>query len=78
MITGVGFYNDPSEESWIAPLDFATRWNDRGYDSPANNEIGVLTQDPINGRHGFPFHESCWLLLEKANFPNPISLKPLF
>jgi len=77
-VTGVGIYNDPDGADWRAPLDFTARWNDGGHNSPTSDEIGVLWQDPINGRYGFPFHEACWSLLEKAYSPELVPYKALF
>jgi len=77
-VTGVGIYNDPDAGDWIAPLNFTARWDDAGYNFPTRDQIGVLRQCPVNGRYGFPFHEACWSLLEKAYFPEPIPCKALF
>ncbi|KUJ14064.1 F-box domain-containing protein [Mollisia scopiformis] len=77
-ITGVGLYNDPDGGDWIAPLNFAARWDDAGYNSPTHDQIGVIRQHPVNDRYGFPFHEACWSLLEKAHSPESIPCKALF
>lgn len=33
---------------------------------------------PVNGRHGFIFHDACWELLEKVFHPSPVPLSRLF
>ena len=38
-VTGVGIYDDPNSSVWMAPLDFAARWDD---ELAATVEIGVL------------------------------------
>ena len=77
-VTGVGFYNDPDGGEWIAPSNFDARWDDAGYNFPARDHIGVLQQLPVNGRYGFPFHEACWSLLERAYSPETIPCEVLF
>jgi hypothetical protein len=77
-VTGVGLYNDPDGGEWIAPLNFTARWDDAGCNSSTRDKIGVIRQHPVNGRYGFPFHEACWSLLEKAHSPEPIPCKALF
>ncbi|KAH9986270.1 hypothetical protein F4779DRAFT_305655 [Xylariaceae sp. FL0662B] len=73
-VTGVGFYNDAIAGRWVAPLDFGARWDT----AESSVQIGVFRQMPVNGRHGFPFHEACWSLLEKAYSPRPIPQRRLF
>ncbi|KAF2970831.1 hypothetical protein GQX73_g2783 [Xylaria multiplex] len=73
-VTGVGIYDDPDGD-WVAPLDFSARWDD---ELPATDEIGVLRQPPVDGRYGFPLHEACWSLLEKAYSPEPVPRETLF
>ncbi|TAQ85518.1 hypothetical protein B7494_g6174 [Chlorociboria aeruginascens] len=77
-VTGVGLYNDPDAGDWIAPLNFTARWDDAGYNPPTRDQIGVIRQHPVNGRYGFPFHEACWSLLEKAHSPEPVPCEALF
>ncbi|KAH9216177.1 hypothetical protein DL95DRAFT_498506 [Leptodontidium sp. 2 PMI_412] len=77
-VTGVGIYDDPDGGDWIAPLNFTARWDDAEYNFPTLDPIGVIRQHPVNGQYGFPFHEACWSLLEKAHFPEPIPCKALF
>ncbi|KAI5458702.1 F-box domain-containing protein [Mariannaea sp. PMI_226] len=77
-ISGVGVRNDPNSRNWIAPSKSTARWNDEGYDFPDGDQIGVLGQFPRNDRYGFPFHESCWSLLEKAYSPQHVPHKALF
>ncbi|KAI0423605.1 F-box domain-containing protein [Xylaria sp. FL1042] len=77
-VTGVGIYNDPDSGEWTAPLNFTARWDDAGYSFPTRDQIGVLRQPRVNGRHGFPFHEACWSLLEKAYSAETIPYKALF
>ncbi|KAI2601706.1 F-box domain-containing protein [Hypoxylon sp. NC1633] len=74
-VTGVGIYDDPDGGDWMAPLDFAARWDDELSNS---DEIGVLRQHPVDDRYGFPLHEACWSLLEKAYSPDPIPREKLF
>lgn len=78
VLTGVGLYNDPYSGAYIAPRDRAMRWNDAGYSSPLEDQFGVLKQQPINGRHGFIFHEACWSLLEEASHPATVPLERLY
>ena len=66
-VTGVGIYNDPDSGRWIAPSDFRARWDDTSYDFPDSDQVGVMAQKPISGRHGFPVHEACWSLLEATS-----------
>ncbi|KAH7175925.1 F-box domain-containing protein [Dactylonectria macrodidyma] len=73
-VTGVGFLYDADVFTWVAPLDFGARWDT----SESRVDIGVGRQHPANGRHGFPFHEACWSLLEKVYSPRPIPQKQLF
>ncbi len=73
-MTGVGIYNDADAGDWLAPLNFAERWDS----AESNVPVGVLRQDPVDGRYGFPFHETCWSLLEKACYPGPVPQKNLF
>jgi hypothetical protein len=54
------------------------RWNDAGYNSPLEDQFGVLKQDAVNGRHGFIFHEACWSLLEEASRPAAVPLARLY
>lgn len=58
----------------MVPLEFDARWDT----SESSVQIGVIRQPPINGRHGFPFHEACWSLLEQAYLPKSIPLRRLF
>jgi len=74
-VTGVGFYNDVNAGDWRAPLDFSGRWDEP---DSACYQIGVLRQRPIEGRYGFPFHESCWSLLEQAYSQESIPYKALY
>lgn len=56
FISGVGCHeNDMS--SWIAPSDPALRWDD-DYLFPVMDEIPVMRQRPLNGRHGFVLHDA--------------------
>ncbi|KAK0104410.1 hypothetical protein ONS95_004704 [Cadophora gregata] len=77
-VTGVGLYDDPDGGDFVAPLDFTARWDDAGYDFPNLDQIGVIRQQPENGRYGFPFHEACWSLLEKAHSPEGIPCRAFF
>lgn len=69
----MGFHNDPGAIHLEAPLDYGARWDT----SESRVEIGVIHQSPVNGRHGFPFHEACWSLLEQAYSPRPIPQRRL-
>lgn len=66
--------DDPRAIHLAAPLDFGARWDT----SEFNVSIGVIRQRPANGRYGFPFHEACWSLLERAYSPDPIPERRLF
>lgn len=73
-VTGVGRYNPIGAAHWVAPLEFGARWDT----AESNVEIGVIRETPIDGRHGFPFHEACWSLLEKALCPKPVPQQHLY
>jgi hypothetical protein len=53
------------------------RWDDDDYYFPASDELPVMQQDPLNGRHGFILHDACWHLLRKAFQPSEILLERL-
>ncbi len=55
-VTGVGVYNAGIPNGFKVPLDFTARWDD---EQLVNKPIGVLWQDPIDGRYGVPFHKAC-------------------
>lgn len=73
-MTGVGFVRSPRASHLVAPLDSEGRWNA----SETNNPFGVNLQQPIYGRYGFPFHEACWSLLERAYGSEAIPKERLF
>ncbi|KAF7561546.1 hypothetical protein G7046_g2595 [Stylonectria norvegica] len=82
-VSGVGLYRDPEfeEDSWVAPVSYDVRWYDPDRGSPvtaSDTTIGVMWQGPSQGRHGFPFHEACWELLEAVHTPEPIPLRALY
>jgi hypothetical protein len=78
FISGVGCHDDYRDATWIAPSDPTTRWDDDHYLFPASDEIPVMRQHPLNGRHGFVLHDACWHLLQRAFQPVEIPLKRLF
>ncbi|KAI3534381.1 F-box domain-containing protein [Colletotrichum filicis] len=78
ILTGVGLYDDPARGAFIAPVDPKRRWDDPTYDSTDEDQFGAMGFPPVNGRHGFVFHEACWDLLEKAFHPSPVPLLRLF
>ncbi|KAH0550938.1 hypothetical protein GP486_007698 [Trichoglossum hirsutum] len=77
FISGVGQYSNPYRGTWIAPPDPAMRWDNHGYLSQASDELPVMRQRPMNGRHGFVLHDACWRLLQKALEPNNTPLERL-
>ena len=36
-----------------------------------------MTQPPRNGRHAFVLHDDCWIILQRASAPSPVSLPRL-
>ncbi|KND89435.1 hypothetical protein TOPH_05811, partial [Tolypocladium ophioglossoides CBS 100239] len=78
VLTGFGNYDDPWGGTYIAPVDSAARWDDAGYDSPSEDQFGVMRQPAFNNRHGFIFHDACWSLLKRAYGSNPIPVERLF
>lgn len=48
-----------------------------GYAFPASDEIAVMRQSPVNGKHGFVFHEACWSLLLEVYYPESVPLARL-
>ncbi|KAH9887405.1 F-box domain-containing protein [Xylariomycetidae sp. FL2044] len=75
QVTGVGFNEDPGSGTWLAPLDATRRWDEPG---SACVQFGLFRQNPVDGRYGFPFHASCFSLLETAYSPNLVPYKALF
>ncbi|KAE9374035.1 hypothetical protein N431DRAFT_481358 [Stipitochalara longipes BDJ] len=75
FVSGVGCRND--DPTWIAPSDSNMRWDDDSYSFPASDEVPVMRQDPLNGRHGFLLHDACWHLLQRVFQPGEIPLKRL-
>ncbi|KAG7053494.1 F-box domain-containing protein [Colletotrichum scovillei] len=77
ILTGVGLYDDPARGAFIAPVDHKRRWDDPTYDSTDEDQFGAMGFPPVDGRHGFIFHDACWGLLEKAFHPSPVPLSRL-
>ena len=77
FVSGVGCRDDLGIHTWIAPSDPDMRWDDEGYLFPASDELPVMRQGPINGRHGFILHDACWHLLQRVFQPGEIPLERL-
>lgn len=77
FVSGVGCYDDTRGSTWIAPYDPTMRWDDDDYLFPATDELPVMQQHPLNGRHGFVLHDACWHLLQRVFQPGEIPLKRL-
>ncbi|KAI1638505.1 hypothetical protein F4809DRAFT_600265 [Biscogniauxia mediterranea] len=78
VLTGVGLYNDPQDGCFVAPANYDARWDDPDYDSPENDQFGAMSQPPIDGRHGYIFHDACWCLLQKVSLGKAVSRERLF
>ncbi|KAF2467765.1 uncharacterized protein BDR25DRAFT_291107 [Lindgomyces ingoldianus] len=73
-VTGIGCYDGSA--SWTAPSDPARRWDDD--DSNLRpQELPVMRQPPLHGRHGFVLHDACWMLLRRAWGPEEIRVDRL-
>jgi hypothetical protein len=77
FVSGVGCRDDTGISTWIAPSDPNMRWDDDGYSFPASDELPVMRQGPLNGRHGFVLHDACWHLLQRVFQPGEIPLERL-
>ncbi|KAI9765323.1 MAG: hypothetical protein M1839_005523 [Geoglossum umbratile] len=76
FVSGVGCRDGYGDATWIAPSDPTMRWDD-DYLFPASDELPVMQQHPLNGRHGFVLHDACWHLLQRAFRPSEIPLERL-
>lgn len=77
--TGVHFTFRVSDDA-MAPTRCgmqSIRWDDAAFPSGAQIEVGVMQQHPVDGRHGFVFHEACWGLLKDVYHNHPIPLSSL-
>lgn len=77
FISGVGLYAEPNGGTWIAPSNSNMRWDDPSYDFPPHDILPVMNQRPVDGRHGFVLHESCWRLLQKFFEPDDVPIERL-
>jgi hypothetical protein len=69
----VGRQNDPDAETFRAPSNPLKRWDND--DCEPQVVIPVTLQDAHNGVHGFPVHESCWILLQDFFKPHDVPLR---
>src|SRR5579862_7117241 len=76
FVSGIGWRDNYGPAMWIAPSDRTMPWDD-DYLFPASDELPVMRQHPLNGRHGFVLHDACWRLLQRAFHPNDTPLKRL-
>ena len=74
-ITGVGtdIYGP-----WRVPMDEHMSWDDDSYVPQKEDRVGLMQQEPVEGRHGFVVHDACWRLLRAALDPQPVPLARLF
>ncbi|KAK4088225.1 F-box domain containing protein [Purpureocillium lilacinum] len=75
-VSGIGAMSDLGGRRWIAPLDYAKHWADM--EAPTTAEVGVMLQDAVEGRHGYPIHAACWELAQKVFAPDEINPSTLF
>lgn len=68
----MGVFNWRGNYRCVAPFAETARWDDKGYDFPWSDEIGLLDDEPVGGRHGFPFHAACWSILEMVFHPRRV------
>lgn len=76
-MTGVGLFVDVDEGSFVAPPEADTGWNSIGYRQEQSQELGVRDRFE-NSLYGFVFHESCWSVLERVFYPDPVPLDRLY
>lgn len=77
FVSGVGCRDEHGEATWTAPSDPTMRWDDDDCLFLASDELPVMRQHPLNGRHGFVLHDACWYLLQRAFQPCEIPLMRL-
>ena len=76
FVSGVGCRYDDGDLTWDAPSDPTMRW-DGDDPRPGLEELPVMQQRPLNGRHGFVLHDACWRLLQKAFQPREVPVSRL-
>lgn len=77
LVSGVGCRDSDGDTMWVAPSDPTTRLDGDDYVSRVLDELPVMYQHPLNGRHGFVLHDACWHLLQRAFQPGEIPLTRL-
>jgi hypothetical protein len=76
FVSGIGCRDEHGDGVWVAPSEPTVRLDD---DHPylALVELPVMRQHPLNGRHGFVLHDTCWHLLQRAFQPSETPLERL-
>ncbi|KAE8147809.1 hypothetical protein BDV25DRAFT_159511 [Aspergillus avenaceus] len=77
LVSGVGQRRQHSGNEWTVPSDPFVRWDDPHYRAKDGIAVPVMRQDPLNGRHGFVLHDSCWTIMQKAFEPDSVPLERL-
>lgn len=76
-MSGVGLNHDPNGSFYVVPFCYDARWDDEGYQFPAENELSMMVQFPDEGRHGFILHAVCYSLLQRFFQPEPVPVARL-
>lgn len=79
-MSGVGIFDDPEHEIFVAPPDPTARWDDdiENYDRENLTDAFGTGDYALEGRCGFVFHVSCWSLLEKVLHPATVPCARLY
>jgi len=76
-VSGVGLNHDPDETFYVVPSSYDARWDDEGYQFPATDELPMMRQSPLDGRHGFILHALCYSLLQEFFYPREVPVARL-
>lgn len=76
----MGIFDDPGNGVFFAPPDPTARWDDdlEHYDRENSADAFGTGDYALGGRCGFPFHVSCWALLEKVFHPANVPCARLY
>lgn len=77
-LSGIGFNDEPESGVLAAPIGPTARWDDEGYDRGDDADAFGAGDMILNGRCGYAFHVSCWILLEKVFHPAIIDCARLY